>query len=75
MLCLHVLYCSGRGCFTLCLFVRFGRQPDQVLMHRYREIILMHPISLLFQIYASFVHTHMLHASLALSIHTALFVH
>ena len=28
---LHVLYCSGRGCFTLCLFVCFGRQPDQVL--------------------------------------------
>ena len=70
---LHVLYCSGRGCFTLCLFVRFGRQPDQVLTG-------IEKLSLCIQYHFFFkfmllLYTHMLHASLALSIHTALFVH
>ena len=56
-LCVH-MFCIVVVVVVL-LFVCFGRQPDQVLTGM-RDII-MHPISLLFQIYASFVHAHTLH--------------
>ena len=55
------------------LFVCFGRQPDQVLTG-------IEKLSLCIQYHFFFkfmllLYTNMLHASLALSIHTALFVH